>query len=892
MTDADKNHADTYTEEFTQDLSGTPRIVRHVAENGHPILNKDLVLKYARARLRAAQALNQEDTKKPSAQQAKDAWGLNELEKNLTAYFSTAQDKIAEADFQQAKDKLAQDKQEANILLMRAERWQSDPTVSKDMILAHQKEAKLMLQLAEKEFNTAFDEYYQFNTEKLKKINRLLVHYVEPEAKKTDAVIKKINTKAHHLRAKEARPIQENHYSAEGFAVTSSHIPEGELTNSQRQLYQEIYSEQAPTSRLYTNPSTIRDKFQVGQANALRTEIKVNGKVLFSGHRHGSPSVLKIENEAERQYRTMQNVRQTMALAAKEKLSALAKEQQALSAKLQSGQRLTTFEQTKFEEINDIFSGKKPLPLDMSTISLLSPVADDNPLITKKIDDPMKQYRQVNDSRLAYWSLQGREIELDLPGSESTTKVKLNSTFMTVGVNAVRGVGTLEAQALVQRVNNRGLNNLITGFVDTLKMGDGLAHNSTMATMVMTVESDKNIQKHLAKIEKYDHKKLQNAYQTLEASNESIHMLNIQLAQVKQQLAETNPAMKQDQEHLKGELKALKVVMKAVGKERSQAKKIINKEESKLDVDYKNLAIARKKAYVKAIPALQEKLNEIQGNPIREDLKTDQNFQKMRLLVDTLDTYYNQPQPGIKRLIKQKIASKEKHKLMKKMEKETDPDKKMELSEKVKDIQEKIDNLNSGNYQFQARFALLTKHMDNFVEWFCKSGEDRTGLLNEHIEAYCIFIEKHGYPPRFGNAEDDKKFHQIMPRVHNGAPNRETNGANDDAPALKVSDEDFKVTSVSYYTDKRLANMAPISSKLKDVAPVQDILLEVKSAATVSALKDIVKYQEKKPNTLPTFERDVKEARAKRRQTLAVEPEKEIAKKDTAKKDRRKSGPT
>ena len=426
-----------------------------------------------------------------------------------------------------------------------------------------------------------------------------------------------------------------------------------------------------------------------------------------------------------------------------------------------------------------------------------------------------------------------------------------------------------------------------------------------MANMVMTIESNPNIQKHLAKLEKYDPKKLQNAYQTLEESNQSIHMLTIQLTEVKQQLAATNhalkdpthraiidmPAMKQEQAHLKSELKALKVVLKSVEKERSQAKKTINKEESKLDVHYKNLAVVRKKAYVKEIPALQAKLNEIQGNPIREDLKTDQNFQKMRLLVDTLDTYYNQPQPGIKRLIQQKMASKEKHKLMKKMEKETDPDKKLDLSEKVKDIQEKIDGLNSGNYQFQARLALLTKHMDNFVEWFCKSGEDRTGLLNEHIEAYCIFIEKNGYPPRWGNAEDDKKFHQIMPRVHNGAPNRETNGANDDAPALKVSDEDFKVTSVSYYTDKRLANMAPISSKLKGVAPVQDILLEVKSTATVSALKDILKPEEKKPNVLPAFDQDVKKTREKRRQLLSAEPQKELAKKDTTQKNIRKSSP-
>ena len=142
---------------------------------------------------------------------------------------------------------------------------------------------------------------------------------------------------------------------------------------------------------------------------------------------------------------------------------------------------------------------------------------------------------------------------------------------------------------------------------------------------------------------------------------------------------------------------------------------------------------------------------------------------------------------------------------------------------KAEQWQEKIDGLNKGNYQFQARFALLAQHMDNFVEWFCKSGEDRTGLLNEHIEAYCIFIEQNGHAPRWGNEEDNKKFHKMMPHVHNGAPNRETNGFNDDSPGLKVSDADFEMRNLSYYTDKKMANMAADSSKIKGVMNVEKI---------------------------------------------------------------------
>ncbi len=881
MSDNPTSNKNYQEKTFLDETTGLITIKRTVAENGHPILSPELVIKYARARLNAAKALNKENKDKNDTQKAKDAWGLNELEKNLGSYLNGPEDKVAEQAFQEAKEKLILAKDEAKVLLDYAQGLQQLNGASPEKILAHEKEAKLVVQLAEKEFNAAFDEYYEYNLDKLKKVNRLLAHYVDPDVKNPEKVIKKINTKAHHLRAKEVRPVQENHYKAIGLNITSSHIPEGELTSSQKTLYQEIYNESAPTDRLYTNPSTIRDKFQVGQANALRTEIKVGDKVVFKGHRHGSPCVLKIENKAERQYRTMQNLRQTMAIAAKEKIEELKKEKAGLE--LKGGANLLPWEVSRLEELNAILVSKtKPLPLDMATMCLLSPVADDNPLITKKIDDPMKQYRQVNDSRLAYWSLQGREIALDIPGQQSV-QVKLNSTFMSVGVNSVRGVGTLEAQALVQRVNNRGLNNLVDGFLTSLKTRPSMDPTNKVTQMIRDVESDKHIQKHLQKIEKYDNKKLQRSYARLEEANIALHQLNVDLQQAK--LQSKNPEHKIPQARAKAQIKTLSYEIKKQKLERNKAMKVINKEEKKLDVYYRNLAAARKKAYIKALPVLQTELTNVENNPLSAQLnkgKTVTEFQKARLFVDTLDTFYNQPQPGIKRLIKQKNASKEKGKLLKKLDKETDPDKKIALSDKVKEIQEKIDNLNSGNYQFQARFALLAQNMNNFIEWFCKSGEDRTGLLNEHIEAYCIFIEKNGYPPRWGNAEDDKKFHEIMPLVHNGAPNRETNGANDDAPALKVSDEDFKVTSVSYYTDKRLANMAPLSSKIKEVKPVAEIIAEIKKTAVIKL--------ESQPVITPTFQQQQKDNKAARRHTIRGESGHTPTPQDQGKKPKRHSG--
>ena len=93
--------------------------------------------------------------------------------------------------------------------------------------------------------------------------------------------------------------------------------------------------------------------------------------------------------------------------------------------------------------------------------------------------------------------------------------------------------------------------------------------------------------------------------------------------------------------------------------------------------------------------------------------------------MNALDTFYKQPKVGIVRAVAQKIS----------------PD----------------HTRNKGNYEFQSQFALLAQNRGEFVEWFCKSGEDRTGLLNEYIEAYCIFIEKNGRPPIWNDKKDEYK---------------------------------------------------------------------------------------------------------------------------------------
>lgn len=50
-------------------------------------------------------------------------------------------------------------------------------------------------------------------------------------------------------------------------------------------------------------------------------------------------------------------------------------------------------------------------------------------------------------------------------------------------------------------------------------------------------------------------------------------------------------------------------------------------------------------------------------------------------------------------------------------------------------------------HEFASRYLLVNQFMGKSVDWFCKSGEDRTGRLNNFIEELCGFSAEHGHFP-------------------------------------------------------------------------------------------------------------------------------------------------
>lgn len=709
------------------------KIVRHISDGGHPDINPEMFVHYAEVRIDAAIDL----LKRTNGNEQKIA----KLEKFKNEYLQGFFSEVDYSALEFLKIKLASIADQNSNFYFKVNQ----------------------------QFNREFDKVYNQNIEKMQQINALLAESVNPN-EKSEKVIKQINERASELRTLEVRPILEHHYEVDGVKVTSSHIPEGWLISEQESLKTKVYQTMHPGVTdpqvgPYTTPSTITNDKQVGQRNAVRSEIQV-GDDEFIGHRHGSPSVLKMNNQAKRQHRNLLNVKQTITLAAQHQFDA------------------------DNHQPNDV------LRVDIATMSLLSPIMPDHKIGNKL--DPMQQYRQVEDMRHAFWSLHGRNIQVtvkDKNGQPHTITVQPQINYMSIGVNAVRGIGTPAAKDLVRRINNRGINQFIESFAyDTNTFKEATKELKAVIKEINQIENNDDIKKYNNQLNSFDRTSLTAAYKTLEKANAELS-------------ADSD----------------LEPDKKKLNKDRKEALKVITREEKKLDQINKDLADARQKAYSPHIAGWKEKLDKLQTNE-----GTNKSFKKTRLFVDSLDIYYNQPQPGIKRFLAVKRKASEQKKAIKAIFK---IDEKIKLAvndqerndllnqsaalhEKVNALQQEINFLNKSNYRFQSRFIIASGLMGKYADWQCKSGEDRTALLNEQIEAHYIFNKTQGHPPRWDNEEDNDKYYGIMQKVHNGSPNRVTTGYNDNAPGLKVTQTDYAIRYVDYTNDKKIANIQSNASKL------------------------------------------------------------------------------
>lgn len=730
-------------------------IVRHVGEDSDPVIQHIYFENYSRINIIAAERLIREEMAKlnPAAVEKYQACAqkLNNLkiiENNIKDFYKDIDMKEFEA---------------ARKVKCAVYRRVNEALLNPKLTDAQKQELYYERIRAENGFQAQFDKVYEAHLDRSRQLNALIADCVDPKNPKK--VAKKITQITPDIRAEQPRPLQENHYEVnqkngdKPLGVTSRHTPAGYLTQAQEKAAG-IETGDPKKKTLHTNPSTIRDERQVGQANLLKTDIEVDGKKVFSGFRHGSPSVLKVSDEPARQHKTSMNVKQSVMLSTSHQFA-----------------KLPPAEQQK------VLSGQRILNVNMAALSLLSPLYKPDLVDV----DSMKQYRQVEDSRLAYWALDNRKIEielidekgvpiLDASGDPQKITVKPQITFMTAGVNAARYIHLGSGKDLIERINNRGMARLMDKFVDNEAAEKSQPFIAFEKTHVRLNEIKREL---LALNSDKGRELLNEAYADLETSNQYLH---------------DNPKAKD-----KG----------AVEKRRKAAVTIIESEEQKRDALYQEMAKIRKKIYT------QEN-----SDNIIKILKHDQNtsheqLKRTTIMLEAMALYHRQQDLGFDHyrtieMLKSKIKEHEK-----KLAIESDPQKNAALRNELVQINAALKDLNKDNYLFQTRFAMLSNHMGNIVEWFCKSGEDRTGLLNEYIEAFCIFEEQQKRVPSLNNPQDELLFGQILAKVHNGSPNKDTNYYNDGSRGLKITDTDIGTASLSLTADKKMANMAAKSDYTK-----------------------------------------------------------------------------
>ncbi len=103
----------------------------------------------------------------------------------------------------------------------------------------------------------------------------------------------------------------------------------------------------------------------------------------------------------------------------------------------------------------------------------------------------------------------------------------------------------------------------------------------------------------------------------------------------------------------------------------------------------------------------------------------------------------------------------------------------------------KVDPIHYGS-----RFLLANQKMGNHVDFYCKSGEDRTGRMQNMVEELCIFYRNHGCYPKYDSFKkrmdpvDKIQQDQIALAVNEFSVSRDITGANSiGARGLQIADQ-------------------------------------------------------------------------------------------------------
>ncbi|MFZ4077183.1 MAG: hypothetical protein ACOYKA_04270 [Legionellaceae bacterium] len=131
-------------------------------------------------------------------------------------------------------------------------------------------------------------------------------------------------------------------------------------------------------------------------------------------------------------------------------------------------------------------------------------------------------------------------------------------------------------------------------------------------------------------------------------------------------------------------------------------------------------------------------------------LETQLNQEGMKALINDAEAFIKDFKvlKTIKELSRLELETKQQE-ISKALETEVDPKQRVELEFLQLYLQAKAlyDDGEGNFFEFGARYVLLNQRMGKAVDFFCKSGEDRTGRLQNFLEELCEFLrEKKRFP--------------------------------------------------------------------------------------------------------------------------------------------------
>lgn len=368
-------------------------------------------------------------------------------------------------------------------------------------------------------------------------------------------------------------------------------------------------------------------------------------------------------------------------------------------------QMLQTLTEAKLQGLSAAELPEGPIEISLSSMMLLSP--------SWLLDGgPANEDKQVEESFVALQMLNHREIDITIETDQGPTVVQVKPDFSQMNAPANSKANALLVYSK-RMVNNRGFYEYQENMLSFLSKHPVQAKTPSQMANVRLGEILSETRAFL-KIQ-LDHPSVQKAERRLQ-----VKLAQADLTKLYEQLeglqakyqATDEPAEKKQLIKL---YKSLDKTIRGRQKQLAKAYNEVNTARKKLRSKEQEHSIVRQQALIDSVletPALKDWLQSDAGRPLRDQLSAQM------LYLDAL---------------------------------------------KIQDA--KLHETYEFAHDFQARYLISNQLIGRNVDFFCKSGKDRTGRLQNYVEEFFAFRDIHGRMPSL-NQHDFDALSKISTNVH------------------------------------------------------------------------------------------------------------------------------